>query len=116
MLHDDLCAAEKIMASDGVKFRLIPKVKPHKLYNGPTVEAKIGRSPDRGDSVVLMYHAAKRQASIPDFSERSLVFDIDVAPAPSSETPEEKWNRWKREDMNRLERVLDGENAGDFGF
>lgn len=116
-LHDDLCAAEKIIASDGVKFRLIPKEKPHKLYTGPTVESKIGRSPDRGDAICLLYHAVRRQASIPDYSERSLVIDLSTPEKPpENETPQEKWDRWKREDMARVEETIDSMADGDYEF
>ena len=64
-LLDELCAMEKIMDSDGVRFRLQPKhlasgQKPHKNHRGEEVQSlvqKLGRSPDKGDAIGYLYRA-----------------------------------------------------------
>jgi hypothetical protein len=53
-LGQELCAVEKVyQGSDGFRFAVTPKRKvPGSSYEGPTVQSKIGRSPDKGDSAV----------------------------------------------------------------
>lgn len=75
-LDDELVAPEKIRASDGIKYRLIPKDKPNPGYTGKTIKGKIGRSPDRADAVALLYMAVRRMESALDVSERSLLHDL----------------------------------------
>lgn len=59
-LPEELCAPEKVyIGSDGLQFKLTPK---RKNENSETsVEEKIGRSPDTGDAVVMLFHAVRRQ-------------------------------------------------------
>lgn len=48
-MHEDLAAGEKIYDKrDGLRFRLEPK---------DNIKIKLGRSPDRGDAVVMLYYA-----------------------------------------------------------
>ncbi len=65
ILLDDLCAAERIYDSDGVRFRIQPKdlpsgaksIKNHRGDIISTVKQKLGRSPDRGDACVYGYYS-----------------------------------------------------------
>jgi len=58
-LGQELCAVEKVyQGSDGFKFAVTPKRKaPGGSYDGPTVEGKIGRSPDKADSATYCLEA-----------------------------------------------------------
>lgn len=60
-LAEELCAHEKVFAgSEGLRFAITPKRKPPgSNYDGPTVQGKIGRSPDRSDSVSYCYEAIR---------------------------------------------------------
>lgn len=60
-LGQELCAVEKIFpGSEGLRFGVIPKRKPAgSNYDGPTVHGKIGRSPDRADSVSYCFEAVE---------------------------------------------------------
>ena len=59
LLSDELCAIEKVYSgSEGLRFGIIPKRKPAgSTYDGPTIQGKIGRSPDRADSVSYCFEA-----------------------------------------------------------
>jgi hypothetical protein len=57
-LKADLRAHEKLYARDGFRFAVTPKRKVAGIKNQPvTVQEKIGRSPDYGDSCVYFYRA-----------------------------------------------------------
>lgn len=58
-LGQELCAVEKVyQGSDGFRFAVTPKRKvPGSAHEGPTVQSKIGRSPDKGDSAVYCLEA-----------------------------------------------------------
>lgn len=62
LLRGDLCAPEKIFNSDGIKFKLTPKM-PQKNVTGrmrvESIKEKLGRSPDDGDSVVYLHEACR---------------------------------------------------------
>lgn len=53
-LHEDLTAQEKIFSSEGFKFKLMPKIT---RDGSESIRKKLGRSPDRGDSVMMLYGA-----------------------------------------------------------
>jgi hypothetical protein len=56
LLHQDLCAPEKIYDSDGFRYRITPKRRESGMpENRPTLQEKLGRSPDRGDAVVMLH-------------------------------------------------------------
>jgi len=76
MLTTDLTAVEKIMSSDGFKFKITPKRKIPGIKNQPeSVHEKIGRSPDRGDSAVYFYKALQAVGvSISDILENEEFF------------------------------------------
>lgn len=58
MLAMELTAPEKILKTDGFKFAITPKRKiPGKENQPESVTEKLGRSPDRADSVVYFYRA-----------------------------------------------------------
>ena len=62
-LLDDLSAPEKMVDSDGVRFKLQPKrlaagARPPKNHRGEpvmSVQEKLGRSPDEGDAVAMLW-------------------------------------------------------------
>lgn len=57
-LAEELCAPEKVFSGDAIRFKLTPKIlKPGE--EGLSVKQKIGRSPDKGDSCVYLYHAVR---------------------------------------------------------
>jgi hypothetical protein len=70
-LKEDLCAPEKIYQSDGIRFGLTPKDDKRGTYKGETLRQRLGRSPDKGDAVVYLYHAVQElvrgaQYQLPD--------------------------------------------------
>lgn len=70
MLHEELMSLERIFAPDGKRFKLNSKrkldaaQKQRNQNNVDSVEEKIGRSPDRADSVGYLYQAVK---NLPDY-------------------------------------------------
>jgi hypothetical protein len=65
-LWEDLVAQEKVFKSDAFRFGLLPKDKPiedpedtGKKKGERTIREKIGRSPDRGDSMVYLHRATR---------------------------------------------------------
>jgi hypothetical protein len=59
-LARDLTAPEKIYGSDGMRFGITPKRRQHGMvYRGDTLTEKLGRSPDKGDAVAMMYEAVR---------------------------------------------------------
>jgi len=60
-LLEELVAPEKIIASDGVRFRITPKdVHSGRKNNVLSLRDKLGRSPDRSDAVAYMYVAVRQ--------------------------------------------------------
>lgn len=111
LLFEELTAQEKVPGSDGVKFGLIPKTKPHPRYTGKTLEDILHRSPDRSDAVALLWRAISMTAAMSDFSDRHLVHTLDV-PEPDEPdlTPEEKWKRERDKHLSQLAAVMDGDD------
>jgi hypothetical protein len=64
LLAQELRAVEKIYSgSDALRFGVIPKRRPAgSNYDGPTIHGKIGRSPDRADSVTYCFEAIRTTA------------------------------------------------------
>jgi hypothetical protein len=89
LLFEELCAHEKIVGSDGVRFKLIPKTKPHSNYSGKTVD-RIGRSPDRADALTLLWRAVMTLESVMDFRDRHLIHQLDEKPVEKPMTEEER--------------------------
>lgn len=105
MLFEDIAAQEKIIASDGVKFQLLPKSKPNPSYNGRTVAEKLnGRSPDRGDALTLLWAAVSSDECVDDYSVRSLVTTI-ASDEPTKEKIVAGWSdtREKTDDEREME-------------
>lgn len=66
LLRQDLCAPEKIYDSDGFRYKITPKTRQAGMpANRATLHEKLGRSPDRGDAVALLYWAVFRGATAP---------------------------------------------------
>jgi len=60
MLLADLVVPEKIFDSTGIRYKLTPKDrKPGMKFNGRTIREQLGRSPDRGDAVTMLYRAVR---------------------------------------------------------
>lgn len=115
LLFEELTAQEKLPSSDGVKFALIPKQKPHPRYTGKTLEDILRRSPDRSDAVALLWRAVCLTAAVSDFSDRHLVHTLD-APEPEELdlTPEEKWKRDRDQHLAKVVAGMDGEDESPF--
>jgi len=67
-LHAELSAPEKIFIGyDGGKFNITPKTRGQMSdslkarWKGQTIQEKLGRSPDKGDSAVLFYEAHRHR-------------------------------------------------------
>lgn len=93
LLRADLCAPEKIYDSGGFRYYITPKARKKGMpENKPTVEEKLGRSPDKGDAVVNLYRAvalARRPVS-----DGLSVYDIRTAvqlPGPADEPARRLW-------------------------
>jgi hypothetical protein len=92
-LLEELCAMEKIMESDGVSFRLIPK---HRQREGgqPCIRDMIGRSPDRADAVAYLWYVVdeyvkkanrpRDAAYLPPEVDEAIRRRIAAAPRPTS--------------------------------
>lgn len=60
-LDEDLTAPERVYKSDGIKWGLTPKDKPTPSYKGATIRETLGRSPDVGDAVAMLYRAVRER-------------------------------------------------------
>lgn len=66
LLRQDLCAPERIYGSDGFRYKITPKTRqPGMPETVATLTEKLGRSPDRGDAVTLLYWGVFRGATAP---------------------------------------------------
>jgi hypothetical protein len=66
-LAQELCAPEKVYSSSGdsLRFLLTPKDRhPGMAEDAPTVREKLGRSPDKGDATVMLFHAVRELHSL----------------------------------------------------
>lgn len=65
LLSQELCAVEKVYAgSEALRYGIIPKRQPAgSTYSGPTIQGKIGRSPDRADAVSYCFEAIQHSRS-----------------------------------------------------
>jgi hypothetical protein len=90
LLRQDLCAPEKIYDSDGFRYKITPKTRQKGMpENRPTLHEKLGRSPDRGDAVALLYWAIHRGATAPVTS----VSRYQIATAKRLDGPADETNR-----------------------
>lgn len=62
-LDEDLTAPERVYSSDGIKWGLTPKDKPTPSYKGSTIRETLGRSPDVGDAVAMLYRSVRERRS-----------------------------------------------------
>lgn len=97
----DLTVQQKIIQTDGVRFKLLPKDKHNPKYNGPTIRGMLGRSPDRGDSVALCYLAARRSEYGVDTTDRPMVYDVE-------DEPEDKRKNYIQSLCQRLDGMDEG--------
>lgn len=96
-LLEDLCAPERIYSSDGVKFKLTPKDNPAKNYKGETIRQKLGRSPDKGDAVVYLYHGVRAYQTALSWHDR---FSGDIL--ASGEDPVEERRPFTDKELEEL--------------
>lgn len=115
LLAEELAAQEKIISSDGIRFRLIPKDKAT-AASAKTIKDKIDRSPDRSDAVTLLWRAVSANDSIQDYSKRPLVYALREEEAEQPpEDPDERsaWerNQYLREVAERMDARHDAQFA-----
>lgn len=58
-LHEELCAPEKEYSADALRFHITPKNTAPGKENVVSIKKKIGRSPDAGDSVAMLFHGVR---------------------------------------------------------
>lgn len=84
-IDEDLVAPERIYGSDGIQFRITPKQQNRNNTNLESLQKKLGRSPDKGDAIVYMYHAVR------EFLKGAMWRELQTAPlVASGDDPEEK--------------------------
>lgn len=68
LLREELVAPEKVIASDGIRFRITPK-EVHSSRKGSVLSLrdKLGRSPDTSDAVVYLYLAVRNLGEWSDY-------------------------------------------------
>ena len=105
-LMEELLAGEKIFKSDGVQWALIPKRKRDKSDKRPNFKAKIGRSPDKADAVVYLYHSVRellRYGELQDTIDAPLVASENRGSVkPFSAAEVEELPDYLKEIMNHL--------------
>lgn len=109
LLFEELCAHEKIMASDGIKFKLIPKTKPYPKYEGKTVD-RIGRSPDRSDALAYLWRAVMSLESTMDYRDRHLIHDLEEKQPEKPMTLEERKVKEWNDHIEAICRAMDGDS------
>jgi hypothetical protein len=83
-LVEELTAPEKIYGSDSFRFHLTPKVRPSgSTFSGQSVKEKLGRSPDRADSVVYLWHAVRELHLLNQYF-MAVTGDLTVYPGPAT--------------------------------
>jgi len=66
-LEEELVAPERVYGSDGLQFGITPKRRTvGSAYKGETLAERLGRSPNKSDAVVYLYHAIARD---PDMAQ-----------------------------------------------
>lgn len=87
MLAEELCAPERIYMADGLRWKITPKNRHAGMKEDEyTIHDKIGRSPDEGDSLAYLFHAARLQDDMDAFY-RSAAAPLVVSPAPDPHRP-----------------------------
>lgn len=93
-LLEELVAPEKVIASDGVRFRITPK-EVHSSRKGSVLSLrdKLGRSPDTADAVVYLYLAIRQlgEYAACDYSNVQVAYSSD-----------DKVRHWREEDIERM--------------
>lgn len=99
-LREELVAPEKVVASDGIRFRITPK-DVHSSRKGAVLSLrdKLGRSPDTADAVVYLYLAVR---NLGEFAT------CDYSKVQMAWTSEDRVEQWTEEDENKMpEQVKD---------
>ncbi len=107
-LREELVAPEKVIASDGIRFRITPK-EVHSSRKGAVLSLrdKLGRSPDTADAVVYLYLAVRQlgEYAASDYSNVQVGY-----------TSADRVNEWKEDDREKMSQpvkdLLDMYRAG----
>jgi hypothetical protein len=93
-LREELVAPEKVIASDGIRFRITPK-EVHSSRKGVVLSLrdKLGRSPDTSDAVVYLYLSVRNlgEYAACDYSQVQVAY-----------SGEERVNYWTPEDTAKM--------------
>ncbi len=96
-LHEELCAPEKEYSADALRFHLTPKNTAPGRENVVSIKKKLGRSPDSGDAVVMLFHGVRILHNMNEWfmhSTRDLLVyparadKFPISPIPASTTPD----------------------------
>jgi hypothetical protein len=98
VMLEEICAPEKVYASDGVSYNITPKRATSAKYRGDTISKILGRSPDRGDSVVYCYHGVRYALKLLKWGE-SWSGEL----LASGEDPVEEHRRMDEDEVGELE-------------
>lgn len=95
MLRQDLTAPEKIYGADPLRWHLLPKYKPHDSpLQVPSIKEKLGRSPDRGDTVAYLWHAVRElhmlNALFAPYRGDLVTYPLAPEPQPEAMTRQQK--------------------------
>lgn len=89
---EELCAPERVYGSDGIRFHITPKNKPPDRPEIQSVKDKLGRSPDKGDSVAYLFHGVRVLHNLNEwftYSARDLVtYPLPKAATMTAEQPD----------------------------
>lgn len=103
---EDLCAPERIYGADGIRFHITPKNKPPDRPEIQSVKDKLGRSPDKGDSVVYLFHGVRVLHNLNEwftYAARDLiVYPLPKAAMTSDKPAEEESNEPIPDILQRL--------------
>ena len=69
MLMEELVAPKKVYSSDGFSYHITPKTHPDPSYAGDTLTKLLGRSPDRGDAVAMLYYSTRYYVQLTQWSQ-----------------------------------------------
>lgn len=93
-LREELVAPEKVIASDGIRFRITPK-EVHSSRKGAVLSLrdKLGRSPDTGDAVGYLYLAVRQKGEYAS---------CDYSNVQVGYTSQDRVSQWTVEDRERM--------------
>jgi hypothetical protein len=103
-LHEELTAPEKVFGSDPFRFHITPKVNPTNAYDGETIKGKLGRSPDKADGVVYLFHGVRELHNLNQWMaqySRALIAYPAAPPKPQPTDPAEIKRLQEAEELAR---------------